>query len=303
MTLLRLAHLSDPHLFTPLPPPTLGEWLSKRGLSRSSWMRVRQHLQRPEVLHAAVADIHAHAPDNLLITGDVTNFSLPTEFAAAAAWFATLGEPGNVSVIPGNHDALVPVPFTESWAHWLPWMQGDSPGALATPLPYVRVRGGVALIGLSSAVPTLPTFASGTLGPEQLQWLAAQLPLLTAQGLFRIVMLHHPPADGVVSARKVLTDRAALRAVLKAQGAELVLHGHSRDARFDPLPGPQGLIASFGLPSISAIPNPHDEGARWHLLEIARSDAGWRVKVTVRALDASHSGFATAARYTLEIST
>ncbi|MES2884217.1 MAG: metallophosphoesterase [Pseudomonadota bacterium] len=302
MTLLRLAHLSDPHLSTPLPPPTLGEWLSKRGMSRSSWMRKRQHLQRPEVLAAAVADIKAHAPNHLVITGDVSNFSLPQEFRAAAGWFASLGDPAKVSVIPGNHDALVPVPLEQGWAHWLPWMQGDEPGAPDAPLPYVRVRQGVALIGLSSAVATPPGFASGTLGSAQLQWLAEQLPKLKARGLFRIVMLHHPPADGVVSARKVLTDRAAFRAVLKAQGAELVLHGHSRDARFDPLPGPQGLIASFGLPSISAIPNPHDEGARWHLLEIASTDAGWRVEVTVRTLDATQSAFATAARYTLDIS-
>ena len=303
MTLLRLAHLSDPHLSTPLPPPTLGEWLSKRGMSRSSWMRKRQHLQRPEVLAAAVADIKAHAPDHLAITGDVSNFSLPAEFRAAAAWFATLGEPANVSVIPGNHDALVPVPFAQGWAHWLPWMQGDEPGAPDAPLPYVRVRQGVALIGLSSAMATPPGFASGTLGESQLVWLGKKLHQLKGQGLFRIVMLHHPPADGVVSARKVLTDRAALRAVLRAEGAELVLHGHSRDARFDPLPGPQGLIASFGLPSISAIPNPHDEGARWHLLEIARADSGWRVDVTVRTLDAAHTGFVTAACYTLGINT
>lgn len=294
MTLLRLAHLSDPHLSTPLPPPTLGEWLSKRGMSRASWMRKRQHLQRPEVLAAAVADIKAHAPDHIAISGDVTNFSLPTEFRAAAKWFAALAEFAVVSVIPGNHDALVPVPFAEGWMHWHPYMPMN--------LPYTRICKRVALIGLSSAVPTLPGMASGTLGEGQLQWLGHKLDQLREQGHFRIVMLHHPPADGVVSARKVLTDRAALRAVLREHGAELVLHGHSRDARFDPLPGPQGLIASFGLPSISAIPNPHDEGARWHLLEIARAEAGWRVTVTVRTLDAAHTGFVTAACYTLEIS-
>lgn len=291
MTLLRLAHLSDPHLTVPLHGVAAHEWLGKRAMSRLSWARGRKHLQQPAVLAAAIADIHAHTPDHLIITGDVTNFSLPVEFRAAAAWFATLGDPATVSVIPGNHDALVPVPFEQGLGQWLPWMHSG--------LPYVRALNGVALVGLSSAVPTAPGFASGTLGAEQLHWLGAQLPLLKAQNLFRIVMLHHPPADGVVPARKVLTDRAALRAVLKQHGAELVLHGHSRDARFDPLPGPQGLIASLGLPSISAIPNPKDEGARWHLLEIASDDAGWRVGVTVRVLAAAHGGFTTASRYTL----
>lgn len=295
MTLLRLAHLSDPHLHAALDAVPLHAWLGKRALSRLSWARGRAGLQRPEVLAAAIADIRSHMPQHIAITGDVTNFSLPEEFTNAARWFATLGAPQDVSVIPGNHDALVPLLYEQGWAHWQPWMQGDDGGTL----PWLRVRQGVALLGLSSAVATAPGLASGTLGGMQLQWLADQLPQLKARGLFRIVLLHHPPADGVVSARKALTDRAALRAVLAEHGAELVLHGHSRDARFDPLPGPDGLIASMGLPSISAIPNPKDEGARWHLLEISALAAGWQLAVTVRRFDATVAQFTTAARYQL----
>lgn len=299
MTLLRLAHLSDPHLALPLGTLLAAPWLGKRALSRLSWAKGRKALQRPEVLAAAIADIRAHAPQHIAITGDVTNFSLPAEFRAAAQWFATLGDADDVSVIPGNHDALVPVPWADGLAHWQPWMQSDAPTTAA--FPTLRVRQGVALIGLSSAVPTAPLLASGTLGDEQLQWLATHLPLLKAQGLFRLVMLHHPPADGVVSRRKALTDRAAFRAVLKEHGAELVLHGHSRDARFDPLRGPDGLIASFGLPSISALPNPKDEGARWHLLEIEKQADGWQLGVTVRVLDAARTGFESAGRYRLRL--
>jgi 3',5'-cyclic AMP phosphodiesterase CpdA len=152
-------------------------------------------------------------------------------------------------------------------------------------------------------VPTPPGFASGRLGAEQLRWLAAQLAQAKARGLFRTVLLHHPPADGAVKWRKALTDRAALRAVLAEHGAELVLHGHSRDARFDPLPGPAGLINSFGLPSISAIPNPKDAGARWHLYTIERTKTGWQVDVLVRVVDASLRAFATAAGHRLAINT
>ncbi len=70
---------------------------------------------------------------------------------------------------------------------------------------------------------------------------------------------------------------------------------------FDPLPGPQGLITSFGLPSISAIPNPKDEGSRWHLLEISKAKSGWQLDVTVRVVEPTLKGFDTAARYTLDI--
>lgn len=298
MSSFRLAHCSDPHLaFEPVWswPRSLG---SKRSLSQLSWVRGRRELQRPEVLAAAVADMRAHAPDHWLVTGDVTNFSYPAEFRQAAAWFATLGTAEQVSVIPGNHDALVPVDWAEGLGHWQPWMRGDRPVS-DDPFPYLRQRGEVAIIGLSSAVPTAPGMASGELGETQLARLESLLQTLGSQGLCRVVALHHPPADGVVKARKALVDRAAFRAVLLRAGAELVLHGHSRDARFDPLPGPRGLIASLGLPSVSAIANPKDEGSRWQLLEFERGDGGWQCRVSVRRLKATLDGYETAGRYRL----
>jgi len=145
--MFRLAHFSDPHLHFAAPPPRLGERFSKRSLSRLSWSRGRRELQSPQVLAAAVADVRAYAPDHWLISGDITNFSLPGEFVAAGHWLASLGDPHNVSVVPGNHDALVPVPLTDGWGHWQPWMTGDDGRAA---FPYLRVRGELALIGRCS---------------------------------------------------------------------------------------------------------------------------------------------------------
>lgn len=294
--MFRLAHFSDPHLHFLAPVPTLAERCSKRSLSRLSWARGRRELQRPELLAAAVADVRAHRPDHWLISGDITNFSLPGEFEAAAAWLASLGEPRDISVVPGNHDALVSVPFAEGWAHWQPWMQGDDGGVR---FPYVRLRGELALIGLSSAVPTAPGLASGRLGSAQLAALAECLDGLGRRGLARIVALHHPPAEGVVRRRKALEDRKALRAVIAAHGAELLLHGHSRDARFDPVEGPDGLVPVLGVPSISAIPNPKDEGARWNLIGFERVDGRWTLEVTARRWNAEAGCFVQGGRYRL----
>ena len=55
MTLLRLAHLSDPHLTVPLDDVPASAWWNKRALSRLSWARGRRQLQQPELLAAAVA--------------------------------------------------------------------------------------------------------------------------------------------------------------------------------------------------------------------------------------------------------
>lgn len=301
MTSLRLAHCSDPHLHFAAPSPRPAEWLSKRSLSRLSWARGRGRLQRPELLALAVADLRAQAPDHVLVSGDITNFSLPGEFENAARWLSTLGTATTLSVIPGNHDALVPVPAARGLDHWRPWMQGDTPSR--PPFPYLRRRGGVALIGLSSAIPTAPGLAGGRLGDPQLRALEDLLDGLKTEGCCRVVTLHHPPADGVVPARKALWDRAGLRAVLARAGAELVLHGHSRDSRFDLLPGPQGLIPSLGMPSVSALPNPKDEGARWQLLEFSGRPGDWWLRVTVRALNAARDGFERVGGYRLRLST
>ena len=301
MSPLRLAHCSDPHLHGSVASMRARDWLGKRTLSRLSWARGRGQLQRPEILALAMADLRAQTPDHVLVSGDITNFSLPGEFENAAAWLAGLGTPATVSAIPGNHDALVTVPWEQGVGRWQPWMQSDEPSA--NHFPWLRRRGGVALIGLSSAVPTAPTLAGGRLGEAQIEALDDLLAQLGAEGACRVITLHHPPADGVVSARKALWDRAAFRAVLRRRGAELVLHGHSRDARFDPIPGPNGLIASLGLPSVSALPNPKDEGARWQLLEFDGGAGDWTLRVTVRALNAAQDGFERVGGYRLKLST
>lgn len=297
--MFRLAHFSDTHLHYDYPPPGLAERFSKRMLSRTSWSRGRDRLQRPEILAAAIADVAAHAPDHWLCSGDLTNISLPGEFAAAGRWLASFASPDSLSIVPGNHDALVPLPWADGWAHWQPWMRGDDDAGTdaGSRFPYRRVRGDIAVIGLSSALPTLPGLASGRLGEPQLAALAELLQRSQAQGLARVVMLHHPPADDVVGARKALTDRAAFRAVIARHGAELIVHGHSRDARFDPIPGPAGLVPVFGVPSISALPNPKDEGARWNLLGLDRRAGRWTIEVTARRWSPAAAAFVTETRY------
>ena len=58
--------------------------------------------------------------------------------------------------------------------------------------PFVRRRGDVALIALSTGVPTGPFMATGRLGERQL---ARHWPKRSTQtrGSFRIVLIHHPP--------------------------------------------------------------------------------------------------------------
>ena len=73
--------------------------------------------------------------------------------------------------------------------------------------PFLRRRGDVALIALSTALPTAPFLATGRLGTRQLARFAEMLD--QTSGLFRIVLIHHPPLSAVPAFLRRLIDGAA----------------------------------------------------------------------------------------------
>lgn len=291
MNSLTFAHISDLHL--PFDARlSAAQRFSKRQLSVWSWRR-RRALQRPEIVDALVADLGAQRLDHIVITGDVTNFSLPGEFRQAQAWLHALAPPGRISLVPGNHDALVAMDDVEGLGRWVAWMHAGQGW------PFVHHRNGVALIGLNSALPTAPLLAAGRIGPQQLARLESILVEEEAAGRRRVVLLHHPVVEQAVSRRKSLSDRAGLRAVLRRAGAELVLHGHARDARLDAIAGPNGPIPCICVPSSSALPNPRDEGARWHRITMPAIGEPPLAQVLVRQWSVVRQSFLDAARYDL----
>ncbi|MBR0827483.1 metallophosphoesterase [Bradyrhizobium manausense] len=279
MTPFKLAHLSDPHI-PPLPRPRLVELASKRALGYVNWTRNRHKYQRREVLDMLVADVHAQNPDHIAVTGDFVNLALEAEFAPALAWLEGVGPPDRVTAIPGNHDAYVRATrhrFGEVFSSYL----GDAPAATA--FPAVRRRGPVALISLSTAVPTLPLMATGTLGRAQLADLAEVLERLASEDSFRVLLVHHPLSSK--SHVKRMTDSKALLALLKRHGVELILHGHDHVHSTMWFDGPNGRIPAIGVPSASALAHGRYPAAAYNLFSIEKDNSGWRCEQTVRSLD------------------
>lgn len=296
MPIFRLAHISDLHL--PPPEGAFGwrDLLSKRLLSRIAWRR-KQREHPPEVLAALIADLKVQAPDHIAITGDLTNYASEAEFEAARHWLEALGPSQDITVSPGNHDALVDARSGDSFSTWTPWL-GDEGQAR---FPQVRVRDRVALFNLCSAVPTAPHLATGRLGEAQLRRLAALLSDPAYRDDFRVLLIHHPPVLGAVAKRKSLEDQDALRAVLAEHGADLILHGHAHDAMVATVPGPNGAtIPVLGVPSASAAGGRGHPAARWHGVEIAReADGRVEVKVVARGLDPATGRATELSRYVL----
>jgi 3',5'-cyclic AMP phosphodiesterase CpdA len=161
-------------------------------------------------------------------------------------------------------------------------MRDDAANAPALRFPFVRRRGPLALIGLSSAVPSGPFLATGRLGDEQIARLDELLPRLADH--CRVVLIHHPPGHARGGRFKRLTDAPALRSVLARRGAELVLHGHDHVAALDWLAGPRGPIPALGVPSASAttVDGHHVEPAAYNLYRVEGSAGAWRCEAVTR---------------------
>ena len=296
--MVTFAHLSDPHI-APVPTPTPAQLLGKRFFSHISWRRKRARIHRRNVLEALGRDLTARRPEHVAVTGDLVNLSLPAEFAAAADWLQTLGSPSEVSVVPGNHDALVRTRWANSWAHWADYMACDladdgerprTPTAFNA-FPYAQIRPPLALVGLSSARPTPPFLAAGWIGKRQRAVLAQYLRRLRRAGLFRVVMVHHPLTVKRSAWRRGLWDAEPLRRTLADAGAELILHGHGHKFASTQIDTADGLAPVIGVPSASALDTDTARLAHYHLYTVTRTEAGWRLDINARGYDRTSGEF------------
>ena len=283
-----LAYLSDPHL-APLPPPALHELMSKRFLGYLNWLRARKGIHNRNILDALTKDLLQQNADHIAVGGDLINLALRDEYTNALDWLQTLGSPRNVSVVPGNHDAYVPIEYSAGIGLWKAYMTGDGsktkrPNPARNGFPYVRRFGNIALVGLCSGIPTAPFVAAGEVGTDQRAALEPILAELGKEGFYRIVMIHHPPLIGQSSARRGLRDVIEMEEILKDHGAELVLYGHRHFHAIDTLDTTSGTASVVGVPSASSCDGRAGHLARYNLFAIWNAEGKWHCEMTGRGL-------------------
>jgi 3',5'-cyclic AMP phosphodiesterase CpdA len=279
--MFRIAHLTDPHV-GPLPRPRLRELLNKRITGFVNYRRGRQKIHDMELLALLVADIRAQAPDHIACTGDLCNVGLPSEWKTSRVFLEGLGAPETVSFVPGNHDAYVPGSLEGVLGECGAWTRGDD-GTTAT-FPYLRRRGPVAIVGLSSAIPTAPFVASGRLGRRQLAAAEKLLVELAPENCFRLVLVHHPPHVGGAKAGRNLTDAPAFEAMIRRVGAELVIHGHNHVGSLAWLEAPKARVPVIGAPSASSRASPLTHGAEYNMYAISKDETGFLLAAERRGI-------------------
>jgi 3',5'-cyclic AMP phosphodiesterase CpdA len=292
-----LAHLSDFHLFS-LTGARVRDLLNKRIYAYLRWRIHRFTEHRADILKALASDLRKMAPDHIVITGDVTHSGLAGEVVEAEKVLRGLGAPADVTVIPGNHDTYVAAGGSSPVSSLFPYMASDPPRRtecidpdLSCLFPTLRIRRHVALIGLSTARPCLPFLAVGRIGIHQLERLAPLLEETGRRGLFRVVLIHHPPCEGMMSWRKRLMDLDSFERVLTGQGAELVLHGHTHRGSYRWLGQPTRAIPVIGVPSSTTLGRTREKLARYYVYSIPERAAATPLSVRVRVYSPSGGSF------------
>jgi 3',5'-cyclic AMP phosphodiesterase CpdA len=306
----RLAHVTDPHFRGAggVAGVGLGDLGGKRVVGAVNLVVNRTRKHKMELLEALREDLRAQAVDHVALTGDLSNISIDAEWQAALRWLTALGAAADaVTVIPGNHDAYVADvvasrAFEQLFAAYQTGdvaVKGVASVASATSAtevyPFVRVRGDVALVSVTSCVATGDLGAWGALGGPQLQRLEAVLGDPALRGKTRVVLIHHPPVLVKEGEHRNLRDRAALAAVLARVGADLVLHGHDHADERTTLEGPGGAKIPIVGAGSASYAGGAERRSRYNVYEIE----GRSITAVTRAHDEATDAFKEVRRETL----
>jgi 3',5'-cyclic AMP phosphodiesterase CpdA len=296
---MRIAHFSDLHLLS-LAGVGPHRFLNKRLTGYANLRLKRGSVHRSSYVRAIAREITRQAVDHVVITGDLTNLALEAEFELVREVLREdLGlDASRVSIVPGNHDLYTGGSQRERRfaTYFADYLTSDLPmlGASveAGHFPFVRLRGPVAIIGLSSAVTRPPFVAAGVLGPSQLHALARILEHEEVKKRTPVVAIHHPihnPRSRLKTLLEGLADANELAAILARVPRGLVLHGHLHRRTQQDLLTRGGKLTSVGATSASLH---HDDDARsagFNLYEV--DDSGEVTRVDAHVFEPERATF------------
>ena len=288
---MRVIQISDLHIpdFESVHPR---DFFNKRMTGGLNLLTKRRGAHPPELAERLIEDITNQHVDHVVVTGDVTNLSLPGEFQRASRLLRILGGYEHVTVVPGNHDVYTQGAAEqkrfESYFGHLHFGEGE--GWEDWTFPAVKRVGDILIIGLSSAIATPPFMAYGRVGEDQLNRLPALLEK-HPKGLFRMALVHHNlhrRRSRFAEATAALQDRDAVVARLSMLDVDLVLHGHTHVAhRFSITRGEHTMLVVGSGSSTWNSGNPA-HAARYNVYEIVE---GQLERIRTRVYDQQRRRF------------
>jgi 3',5'-cyclic AMP phosphodiesterase CpdA len=298
------AQISDPHLSS-LDSVSCFDLANKRVLGYLSWRKKRKYIHKKEILDSAVANIKLFSPDHIVITGDLTHIGHPTEFDETLNWLQELGQPSDITLIPGNHDCYVADEWDNTFKKWAPYFCSEYKSDTSTSLqnsladifPTLTIKGHTAFIGLSSAVQSAPLFATGSLGSKQIQKLRDLLNTLKDSNLFKVLLIHHPPVEGVAKWRKRLTDANELLKLFPTNGIDLVLHGHEHKKALNFITVGNNSVPVIGMPSTSSMGHTQNFQGQYYLYHVINHAYKWEIILHMRGVEPTLKQYCTTATH------
>jgi 3',5'-cyclic AMP phosphodiesterase CpdA len=296
---MRVAHFSDLHVLA-LEGVSRSRFLNKRFTGLVNLRVKREHKHRPGHVRAVAREVARAKVDHVVITGDLTNLALEQEFEAVSRLIeGDLGlDARHVTIVPGNHDlytrgAMRTQRFTRFFQRYL---ESDLPDLAADislgRFPVVKLRGPLAIIGMSSAVPRPPLVASGELGAKQIDALARILAHDEVKRRTPILALHHPihnPSSRIKTWVEGLVDANDLVDAIAQVRNGLLLHGHLHGRMQRPVATKAGHLLAVGATSASLHHEDEHRMAGFNLYEF--DGAGALVEVEAHVFEPSKQSF------------
>jgi 3',5'-cyclic AMP phosphodiesterase CpdA len=280
---MRIAHISDLHILA-LEGAVPFRLLNKRATGYANLKFRRKHLHKSELVRTIAAHLASASIDHVVITGDVSNLALETEFAAVRHILDdVLGlPPSAVSIVPGNHDVYTRGAARDQrfYHYFEPYLASDLPEHRVSNaggmFPVVKLRGPAAFIGLSTALPRPPFVAAGRLGDAQLDKLDRILKSPEVRARTPVILLHHPvhnPLTWLKRRLEGLDDASDLSALLGGLDRGLLLHGHLHRRLHRKLLTSTGHIDVVGATSASLVHESPERMAGFNLYELSNDGA------------------------------
>lgn len=275
---MKIAHFSDLHLLA-LDGVPARRFLNKR---LTGWVNLRLErgsIHRAAYVRAIAREVRRLEVDHVVVTGDLTNLALEAEFELAREVLeGELGlDPSRVTVVPGNHDLYTRGAMTSRrFEHYFaPYLRSDLPelavDAHGGRFPIVKLRGDVAIVALSSAVPRPPLVAAGEIGRAQVDALARVLAHAEVARRTVVLAVHHPAVhrwSRVKTHLEGLRDAAAMFEQMRSLAKGLLLHGHLHRRMQRTVRTGAGQLLQVGATSASLHHEEPDRMAGFNLYEV-----------------------------------